>query len=427
MSDTDTTIELGDNPSPAEIAVAEKLIAEEQQLQHAEWSAQCAEITDCIDDAAVLKVASDAIESEEDGFKVKEGEAVMVSLEHLLLKYGQKVPAFEYYGTQRQKLRQTKYAAESIKETLGKVYRKIVEMLKRALDWLKNIFTGRSAAAAVLSAKEKKCEKILKEKTQTPNSESSDVLNDRRLFAILNIDGRVPTAEDLVRAYEKQSKQVSDIVGLLSDQAEAVIKSINDRVCTMFNSSSASSKENTQEYLDRLNAIISKKPSNWYTGVRPSAQNASGGEHADDICDLVFGQMAIYLPHKENRRIASIEPKPKAHLDNRPEDAKFTRPTIDEASKIFDQYLHNRDVFVRQIKSIAEKLSRDCKDLVKSLEWRISSAVENKDTHLENEFSGMLGYVKHVMNAHVVCLLKLIMHCDSVNAAILTYSGEAKL
>lgn len=104
------------------------------------------------------------LEAAPEGLEPSHGNALAAAVESLCLSAGiERKFAFEEYSTQRGKQRQTQIVLEGIRETIDQLIKKIVAMVQKFFQWLKQVLTFRKAQTQAVRARCEKAQHVVAE------------------------------------------------------------------------------------------------------------------------------------------------------------------------------------------------------------------------------------------------------------------------
>lgn len=413
MSDYETPV--AGEAKGAEVAVIESL-SQMNERHHAEFGDRlCDEMNDCAVDHDVLQSAADAIEGAEDGLSVAEGTAVVVSLERLLAKYGQTAPAFEQYGTKRQKHRQTQYAIETIKEAIVAAYRKLIELLKRAGEWIKSFFTRNRAQEAIIAAKSAKYQAASKKADEDRGTgkrvEPSEPIRSESLAAVLNVDGTPVSGDDLISTYRHHANVVKFIYSQMLQRVEDGFTLVQEAMQAV----TGDDLEKAKELVEKAKAQISAPPDRFmFTNI---AKDSPVHQHGNQAWrhNLVFGQKSFYYIVEPNVG-AMVAQSPK-HRRIDPQTAVFEVAERHVRDRLHSAVLSHKKDLVADFHAKYSTLNRQVTRITADLSAASKKAIDSETREVIVKVSSALSGTTRILLA----VNRLDAYNDTVQNAILTY------
>lgn len=215
-------LELGDAPESLETDLLEvNDEAVEAETSEAETD-EAVETTEALESIAIaLESASQA-----GGLDAHGAHILDLHTQSLYKKIGlkrQSVPAMESFGGTSTRQRSTQIALEDIKDTIKKIWEKIVQSIKDAINWVKERFTKIFGAANKLEARAK----ALAEKAgATTGNAKEKTFESERLVKALEISGSVPSS--IGTQAQEISKMATGIFGSVTNWNGEVGDSILD-------------------------------------------------------------------------------------------------------------------------------------------------------------------------------------------------------
>lgn len=121
-------------------------------------------VEEVADTVCALDNIAAKLEASLEGVEPAQGNTLMAAVESLFLNAGVvRKFAFEEYSTQRGKQRQTQLVLEGIRETIGELIKKIVAMVQKFFQWLKQVLTFRKAQTQAVRARCEKAQHVVAE------------------------------------------------------------------------------------------------------------------------------------------------------------------------------------------------------------------------------------------------------------------------
>lgn len=129
---------------------------------------QINKLEDTAETVGVLDGLADRLEKNERGLEPGEGAALSAALEHLCNTVGSpRKFVFREYSTDRGRLQQCKVAVEGIRETVSELVKKIVQMVQKLFQWLKQVLSFRKAQTQALRTRCERAQHIHSEAKAT--------------------------------------------------------------------------------------------------------------------------------------------------------------------------------------------------------------------------------------------------------------------
>ena len=245
--------------------------------------------------AAVDEIATQ-MDSVEGGMEPAAGQAVAVAIEHFCRKHNaiEKKIAFEEYSTRRNKEQQAVVALEGIRDTLRRIWQKILAMLKAIIGWFKEVFNRQRLRRAALDNKHQRLgEKIKTVKaaavTQDREPPKPGKLRAPNVVRVLNVRGSVPEGIKLVQMAYDHNQKLQHAYKAFGESEERVLVSIEKAVSRIY-------KEG-QAFRDALNSGFQEIVSLPITMPRSRDQHRFGELSKGMIVfesPLVFGNRSIF-------------------------------------------------------------------------------------------------------------------------------------
>ena len=159
--------------------------------------------------------------NEGQGLQCPEAEALTIAVEHLLRNIGfeggvQSV-ALEEQSTRRAALHNKTVTMEAFMDVLARIWKRIVEMLAKAYQWLKKVFSARSIRAKVQKERvervqeatvEAKAKDLITPRT-TPRED--ETFSNESIHARLAVGLHVPSGLELIRTVQNYAHQMEQL------------------------------------------------------------------------------------------------------------------------------------------------------------------------------------------------------------------------
>ena len=166
--------------------------------------------------ADALENIAAAVEGCESGLSPAAGRALMVAVEHISkLRIGSmektKLPCFEEFSTKKHQKETSLESLEAIKKIGTHIWEMIIRAIDRLVEMFKNYFFGQITYSKAIEKEADSLGKAAKEAKAKPkhvpeNNEPTAtvgnvarMIRSKRIFTVLNINGKVPAPEQLVQ------------------------------------------------------------------------------------------------------------------------------------------------------------------------------------------------------------------------------------
>lgn len=191
---------------------------EVQVQERAELEREIADFTDTVDTVATIDTIATKLEENEAGVEPMAGNALIVVMESMLARCGVEKPniCFEEYSTRKMKADQTKVAVESIRDTLKRIWIRLIEMIKSILNWFKRVFNMQSLRWKALDAKADKIADKIKQEKAKPSTASvrpaeKKTLTSARLARVLSEGTKVVHGEAFANSVYNHNAMIADL------------------------------------------------------------------------------------------------------------------------------------------------------------------------------------------------------------------------
>lgn len=174
--------------------------------------------TDTVETVATLDTIATKLDETEAGIEPLAGNALVVVVESMLARCGVDKTniCFEEYSTRKMKFDQTKVAIESIRDTLKRIWIRLIEMIKSILNWFKRVFNMQSLRWKALDAKASKVAAKIKEEKSKPANEpvkpvEKKTITAARIARVLSEGTKVAHGEEFANSVYNHNAMIADL------------------------------------------------------------------------------------------------------------------------------------------------------------------------------------------------------------------------
>ena len=208
---------------------------EQEATDKAELANEILTFTNTVETVDTLDTIATKLECVEGGVETGVGTALTTAIEHMLARHQDTSPkiAFEEYSTRRAKLNQTTVAIEGIRDTIKRLWEKLVKMVQSILDWFKRVFNMQSLRWKALTAKNERLGTIIKEAKNNPekaNKPETGKLSNTRVARTLCEGTRVASGEAFAQSFHGHNKMMGELHKMLGDHNAEALKFANKAI-----------------------------------------------------------------------------------------------------------------------------------------------------------------------------------------------------
>lgn len=187
--------------------------------------------SDTVDTVGTLDTIATKLESVEGGVETEVGTALTTAIEHMLARHPDASPkiAFEEYSTRRAKLNQTTLAIEGIRDTLKRLWQRLIEMIRSIVNWFKRVFNMQALRWKAIQAQNERLGEKIKEAKASGVVNKIDAVKPGFIrFAnaarTLCVGTAVPTGISFAQHVHDHNAVMTDLHKLFGDNNAAALK-----------------------------------------------------------------------------------------------------------------------------------------------------------------------------------------------------------